>query len=589
MQNNLVELWSLFDFVFPMRLGNLVDFKNQFEIPIRIGGYANASNLQVQTATRCAETLKDAIAPYLLQRLKVDVASDLPKKTERVLFCRLTKSQRQAYESFLAGSDMGSILNGRRQVLYGVDILRKICNHPDLQDHRVLSKKSGYNYGSGAKSGKMVVVKELLEMWRKGGHKTLLFAQHRIMLDILETYIKGMQGINYRRMDGTTAIGARQNMIDEFNNDPDAHVFLLTTKVGGLGINLTGADRVIIYDPDWNPSTDMQARERAWRLGQKREVEIYRLMVAGTIEEKIFHRQIFKQFLTNKILKDPKQRQTFQLQDLHDLFTLADASDGGTETGRLFEGTEVRFDGQPQPTTTATTNEVRVAPVLDTIESLGLQNPAGIASVRPYDNGHEEPKSTDVVGTGDADKRIMESLFARSGVHSALEHDQIINGKAIVAADPKMIEREAKKIAGEAARELEKAEEVARRTSPGTMTWTGRYGTGGRPRAIGRAGPASSVIIAGLQNHHASGTSRNEPFVVGPKGKGFLKLIRDFLVAHGNRAYTQNLIDHFNRLCTTPERSVEFKEMLKRIATLQKGSRGRGCWVLKDEYKPGHC
>ncbi|KAL9072875.1 MAG: hypothetical protein Q9157_004940, partial [Trypethelium eluteriae] len=340
MQNNLTELWSLFDFVFPMRLGTLVNFRNQFEIPIKQGGYANASNLQVETAMRCAETLKDTISPYLLQRFKIDVAADLPKKSERVLFCKLTKLQRDAYERFLRSDEMNAILVGKRQALFGVDILRKICNHPDLQDHKMLATKIGYNYGSGVKSGKMQVVKALLEIWKRGGHKTLLFAQHRIMLDILEKFIKGIEGFNYRRMDGNTSIRDRQDLVDEFNRDQDLHVFLLTTKVGGLGVNLTGADRVIIFDPDWNPSTDVQARERAWRLGQKREVEIYRLMTAGTIEEKIYHRQIFKQFLTNKILKDPKQRQTFQLRDLHDLFTLGSQDEDQTETSTLFKGTE---------------------------------------------------------------------------------------------------------------------------------------------------------------------------------------------------------------------------------------------------------
>ncbi|CAD0044944.1 unnamed protein product [Aureobasidium pullulans] len=322
MQNNLTELWSLFDFVFPMRLGTLVSFKQQFETPIKQGGYANASNLQV------------------------DVASDLPKKSERVLFCKLTKPQRDAYEYFLNSGDMTAILNGKRQALYGIDILRKICNHPDLTEHKTLSIRADYNYGNPNKSGKMQVVKALLEIWKKNGHKTLLFAQHRIMLDILERFIREMGGINYLRMDGNTSIKDRQTLVDKFNKNPDLHVFLLTTKVGGLGVNLTGADRVIIYDPDWNPSTDVQARERAWRLGQKREVEIYRLMTAGTIEEKIYHRQIFKQFLTNKILRDPKQRQTFQLRDLHDLFTLGEASaDGQTETGSIFKGTEVQLSG----------------------------------------------------------------------------------------------------------------------------------------------------------------------------------------------------------------------------------------------------
>ena len=581
MQNNLVELWSLFDFIFPMRLGTLVDFKAQFDIPIRIGGYANASNLQVQTATRCAEALKDAISAYLLQRMKSDVAADLPKKTERVLFCKLTKVQREAYETFLNGDDMRSITNGKRQVLYGIDILRKICNHPDLQDHRNLSVKPGYNYGSGNKSGKMVVVKELLDIWTKSGHKALLFCQHRIMLDILERYIRNIGGINYRRMDGTTPIAIRQSLVDEFNTNPEAHVFLLTTKVGGLGVNLTGASRVIIYDPDWNPSTDVQARERAWRLGQKKEVEIYRLMVAGTIEEKIFHRQIFKQFLTNKILKDPKQRQTFQMSDLHDLFTLGDSTDASTETSRLFQGTEVNFNAD---------NNSSMA--VDEVTNQDLQEVIGISSIQTYDP--QEAKKGDTEQTT-SDSRIMEGIFARSGVQSALEHDQIINGRRVITADPRAVEMEARKVAAEAAKELKKAEAVARTIPAGVPTWTGQFGTGGRPQTV-RAGPASSSILLGLQNRPVGIQSSESSRATTPTskrpaagnqrlGKEFMGKMRDYLVAHGGKVYTQNLIDHFNRYCTTPERTAEFKAMIKEIALLEKGGRGRGLWILKEEYK----
>ncbi|MCJ1383407.1 hypothetical protein MMC17_006521 [Xylographa soralifera] len=608
MQNNLVELWSLFDFVFPMRLGTLVNFRQQFEIPIRQGGYANASNLQVQTASKCAEMLKDTISPYLLQRIKVDVAADLPKKTEQVLFCKLTRSQREAYENFLGSDDMSSILNGKRQVLYGVDILRKICNHPDLQEHRVLSVKPSYNYGIASKSGKMIIVKELLDVWKRGGHKTLLFAQHRIMLDILEKYIKSMDGINYRRMDGNTPISSRQAMVDEFNTNPEAHVFLLTTKVGGLGINLTGADRVIIYDPDWNPSTDIQARERAWRLGQKREVQIYRLMVAGTIEEKIFHRQIFKQFLTNKILRDPKQRQTFQLKDLHDLFSLGRADEEATETGRLFEGAEVKFGNgtnnlpPPAPIDTTRWGGETVAEEANDVQAVrGL---AGVASIETVDAKDEPNNSHNTsVDAVNSEARIMEGIFARSGVHSALEHDQIINGKKVIAADPKIIEREARKVAAEAAAELKKAEQIARNVPVGTPTWTGQFGTAGRPehqnmrgfgRGVGRGGPSSASILAGLQSRqavnasasaqNANGSPARMSGQSGPRGTSFMKLIRDYMIAHGGKVHTQMLIDHFNRHCNTPEKTAEFKAMLKEIATLQKGSRGRGAWILKDDY-----
>ncbi|KAF9997720.1 DNA repair protein rhp26, partial [Modicella reniformis] len=337
-QNNLNELWSLFDFVFPGRLGTLPVFQSQFAIPINLGGYANASNIQVQTAYKCACVLRDLINPYLLRRMKIDVASDMPKKSEQVLFCKLTPPQRAAYEDFLKSNEMTSIQEGKRHSLYGIDLVRKICNHADILGRDL--HKNEPDYGHYSKSGKMVVVKALLEMWQKGDHRVLLFSQTRTMLDILEKFIKN-KGYVYRRMDGTTPIQNRMGLVDEFNARDDIYVFLLTTKVGGLGVNLTGADRVIIFDPDWNPSTDVQARERAWRLGQTRSVTIYRLMTSGTIEEKIYHRQIFKQFLTNKILKDPKQRRFFKNHDMADLFTLEGEDAVGTETGGIFQGSEV--------------------------------------------------------------------------------------------------------------------------------------------------------------------------------------------------------------------------------------------------------
>ncbi|KAK2628557.1 hypothetical protein QTJ16_001660 [Diplocarpon rosae] len=600
MQNNLVELWSLFDFVFPMRLGTLVNFRQSFEVPIKLGGYANATNLQVLTATKCAETLKAAISPYLLQRLKVDVASDLPKKSEQVLFCKLTKPQREAYELFLSSDEMSSIMNRTRQSLYGIDILRKICNHPDLLDPR-LKGKPDYKWGNPNKSGKMQVVKALLEMWKGFGHKTLLFSQGVQMLNIIEEFIRGLGGFNYLRMDGGTNVKDRQSLVDRFNNDPDLHVFLLTTKVGGLGVNLTGANRVIIFDPDWNPSTDVQARERAWRLGQKKEVTIYRLMTAGTIEEKIYHRQIFKQFLTNKILKDPKQRQTFQMKDLYDLFTLGGTDDGTTETGEMFKGTEVQFKKTPEPAaleekvavqSTGTATAVQSGVVSQGITQSDIpeqgdigtdvRNLAGVASLEAFrgDPDEKDPPSEEA--------RLMEGIFARSGVHSALEHDQIINGKKKIAGDRGMLEREAKKVAAEAAIALRKAGEAARSITPGTVTWTGEFGSAGRPINLRRgAGSSSAGILSGL----ASRQGLSAPGVAGggrpPSGKDFMKLIRDFIKRQGGSVPSQALVNHFNRMCTTGQQTAEFKHMLGEIARLEKGSnlRMRGRWVLKDEFK----
>ncbi|KAK7722964.1 DNA repair protein rhp26 [Botryosphaeria dothidea] len=644
MQNNLVELWSLFDFIYPMRLGTLPEFRNQFENPIRFGGYANASNLQVETAMQCAEILKETISPYLLQRFKIDVAADLPKKTERVLFCRLTVTQRQAYEEFLKSPEMNSILEGKRQALFGIDILRKVCNHPDLIHHKSARHTSDPKYGSGSKSGKMQVVKELIQMWKKKDHKTLLFAQHRIMLDILEKFVKKLGDINYLRMDGSTNIKDRQDLVDRFNNDPNLHVFLLTTKVGGLGVNLTGADRVIIYDPDWNPSTDVQARERAWRLGQKREVEIYRLMTAGTIEEKIYHRQIFKQFLTNKILRDPKQRQTFQLKDLHDLFTLGHPDDE-TETGNLFQGTETRFSHSP------TRNGEDTAKRDEEMSRIqGIQRGEDFRGEvdKPARPKNQEEGSDDQPAGSNKDERLMSTIFARSGVQSSVEHDSIIGSNSKkVGPDPTLIAKMAREKAEKAAQELARSGEIARNVPVGTVTWTGEVGSAGRPpspsprpRGLGasrgggarggRGGLGSSSVLAHLSARQgrdtpaANSAARRAALPVTNSGRAtptnngarssasssrggtprptaadrsrkqdlegteLFKAIRNFMQAHDGVVFTEMIKQQFQwQVGEGREKAEEFRAMLNRLARLEKPSRGdgRGRWVLKAEWR----
>ncbi|KAH6625084.1 SNF2 family N-terminal domain-containing protein [Chaetomium sp. MPI-SDFR-AT-0129] len=617
MQNNLTELWSLFDFIYPMRLGTLVAFRTQFEIPIRLGGYANATNLQILTAQKCAETLKDAISPYLLQRLKVDVAADLPKKSEQVLFCKLSKPQREAYELFLKSEDMASILNRTRQSLYGIDILRKICNHPDLLDPR-LKTKPGYTWGDDSKSGKMAVVKSLLPMWKRLGHKTLLFSQGVQMLDIIEAFVQRLDNVRYLRMDGKTPVKQRQSLVDQFNTDPELDVFLLTTKVGGLGVNLTGANRVIIFDPDWNPSTDVQARERAWRLGQKKEVTIYRLMTAGTIEEKIYHRQIFKQFLSNKVLKDPKQQTSFNLSDLHDLFTLSSYEDGVTETSEIFKGSDVKNFKRADPQQlvlpgrdaappipkhlrdkSAPKPEPNEAPPTETASADGddqenmLRTIDGIAGLETYENPSAPPPNEE--------DRLMEGLFAGSAVHSALEHDEIINGKKAVQADRKMLQQEANRIAAQAAISLRRAGEQARNVPIGTVTWTGEVGEAGRPTNIrrGHRGPGSAAILAGVASRQGLGSGSASPAggsragtpITGEqaqnlRARDFERMIPEFIRRHNGHVPSKLLVDHFNQYCAGSRQADEFKLALGKVAKMEKrGSSMRGIWTLKPEFR----
>ncbi|KAI0541484.1 SNF2 family N-terminal domain-containing protein [Xylaria digitata] len=585
-QNNLVELWSLFDFIYPMRLGTLVDFRKQIEIPIKIGGYANASHLQIMTAEKTAQALKDSISPYLLQRLKVDVAADLPKKREQVLFCKLTKLQYETYRLFLDSKEMGDVLKGNTQSFFGIDRLRKICNHPDLADPNIKARHPE-SWGAPNKSGKMQVLKALLGMWKKLGHKTLLFSQTVQMLDILEQFVRDLGNIQYLRMDGKTPIKMRQVLVDKFNKTPDIDLFLLTTKVGGLGVNLTGANRVIIYDPDWNPSTDVQARERAWRLGQKKDVTIYRLMTAGTIEEKIYHRQIFKQFLSNKVLKDPKHRTTFNLNDLHDLFTLGSSDETGTETARLFKESEVNIHKTGAPPVTTNSAHGKSVDSNQNTSSGGeernrLQHIDGVASLEDYESGEEKKSATK------EEDRIMEGLFARSGVQSAHEHDAIVGGKQKPRADRAILQQEAARVANEAASVLRRAKEQARHVPIGTVTWTGEVGEGGRPSNIrrGRGGPGSASVLSNLSDRQglsSSGSESPRPGRPTMRLNDFLKAIPQFIQRHGGRVPTKSIVDHFNPHCKTRDQTAEFKEALNRVAKMDsRGSSMRGIWVLRE-------
>lgn len=357
MQNSLIELWSLFDFMRPGLLGTYTAFMEHFALPITQGGYANATEYQEATALEIAKALRALITPYMLRRTKAEVQEHikLPEKKEQVLFCALSREQRDLYMGYLMSSTIRSVLDKdnkygdplRARILVALSTLRKICNHPDLylyeaqEDYEQIDVD---HFGHWKRSGKMTVVNSLLKIWQKQGHRTLIFSQSRAMLCILEQYLQNQQ-FKYLKMDGFVNVGQRQNLIKTFNENTEYMVFLATTRVGGLGVNLTGADRVIIYDPDWNPATDDQAKERAWRIGQERNVTVYRLLSAGTIEEKIYQRQIFKHFLSNKILIDPHQKNVLTTSTLQSLFNFEEPNhEGDTETATLFKHTKVNVE-----------------------------------------------------------------------------------------------------------------------------------------------------------------------------------------------------------------------------------------------------
>ncbi|KAL4558658.1 hypothetical protein LXL04_036859 [Taraxacum kok-saghyz] len=600
-QNRLSELWSLFDFVFPGKLGVLPVFEAEFAVPISVGGYANASPLQVSTAYRCAVVLRDLIMPYLLRRMKSDVNAYLPNKTEHVLFCSLTQTQRQLYRAFLASSDVEQIFNGDRNSLYGIDIMRKICNHPDLLERAHAAHNP--DYGNPERSGKMKVVANVLKVWKQQGHRVLLFAQTQQMVDILEGFLVA-EGYCYRRMDGMTPVRQRMTLMDEFNGCDEIFVFVLTTKVGGLGTNLTGANRVIIFDPDWNPSTDMQARERAWRIGQTKDVTVYRLITRGTIEEKVYHRQIYKHFLTNKILKNPQQKRFFKARDMKDLFTLNDDDDkqnGTTETSNLFSQISEDVNIVKNENTPETSTKKKSKSKEKEKEKIDEDN----------NNGG---------GGGIEDEtNILRSLFDAQGIHSAVNHDVIMNAND---SEKVRIDEHASQVAQRAAEALRQSRMLRSRESIAVPTWTGRSGTAGapgrkfgstvnsklttkttKPEEASASGSGSSAFQVGALGGKALTSSEllakirgtREQAVSDATGGGaprlggavqpevLIRQICSFLQERGGVSDSGSIVEYFKDRIPSKDLPV-FKSLLKEIATLQKNPNGSS-WILKPEYQ----
>jgi DNA excision repair protein ERCC-6 len=299
-QNSLKELWSLFDFVYPGRLGTLQVFETEFANPIRAGGFMNASKLQYEIAIRCAATLQRIVRPYLLRRRKADLAliAKLPAKTERVLFCTISDRQRDIYKEIISSNEVRNVIAKRIPAFRAITTLRKLCNHPILvyQNGKIVwqaaesnlfanKRKSLYNMdidkvrydsddeddveqndflnliqksesGKGISwvdSGKLLVLSKILPLWYKENHKVLIFSQTVSMLYLIEDMLQEMN-FTYLKLDGHTPVGKRSQLISTFN-EPNSKYFvmLLTTRTGGVGISLTAANRVILFDPDWNP------------------------------------------------------------------------------------------------------------------------------------------------------------------------------------------------------------------------------------------------------------------------------------------------------------------------------------------------
>lgn len=286
LQNNLRELWALLNFLLP----EVFDDPEIFELGSQIDKNNTISaEEQEKKNVELIQSMHRILRPFILKRSKDTVDLKLPPKTEIHIFVGLTESQLNMYKSILTKKPFNEDTPAIRNILMQ---LRKCCNHPFLfpgvegEDTTLESLVSS--------SGKMIVLDKMLERFKAQGKQVLIFSQFTSMLSIIEDYLL-FKEYSYCRIDGETFIDERERQIEEFNcENSEKFVFLLSTRAGGLGINLASADTVIIFDSDWNPQVDLQAMDRAHRIGQKSEVRVYRLVAESTVEEKMIERQRIK-------------------------------------------------------------------------------------------------------------------------------------------------------------------------------------------------------------------------------------------------------------------------------------------------------
>ncbi|XP_060685884.1 DNA repair and recombination protein RAD54-like isoform X1 [Hemiscyllium ocellatum] len=366
-QNDLLEYFSLVHFINAGILGTAQEFKKRFELPILKGRDADASDSERQHGEEKLKELISIVNRCLIRRTSDILSKYLPVKIEQIVCCRLTPLQSELYKLFLKQAkpaiEMEQAHSGKMSVssLSSITSLKKLCNHPTLIYEKCVEGEEGFQgalnlFPSGYStksvepqlSGKMLTLDYILAMTRStSSDKVVLVSNYTQTLDLFEKLCRDRRYL-YVRLDGTMTVKKRAKIVERFNNPTNPEfIFMLSSKAGGCGLNLIGANRLVMFDPDWNPANDEQAMARIWRDGQKKICYIYRLLSTGTIEEKIFQRQTHKKALSSCVVDEEQDvERHFSLGELKELFTLNETTASDThdrlKCRRCVNGHQVR-------------------------------------------------------------------------------------------------------------------------------------------------------------------------------------------------------------------------------------------------------
>lgn len=338
-QNDLSEFFMMVDFVNPDLLGSFKTFTKNFEIPIVKSRQPNALNKDIEKGEARTGELVALTSMFILRRTAELLSKYLPSKTEYVLLCRPTAAQVSTYQHVLACPAFQGALGSSEASLQLITVLKKVCNSPSLLNGKSLSDPSApvssltasllasvppQLLRTNAGSTKVRVLDQLMHNLRTTtSEKIILVSNYTATLDLLQTLLTSLS-YPYLRLDGSTPSSKRLELVDTFNRSPasECFAFLLSAKSGGQGLNLIGASRLVLFDVDWNPATDLQAMARIHRDGQKRPCVVYRFVMAGGMDEKIWQRQTTKLGLASNIMEQKRGTSNFTKEELKDLFRL---------------------------------------------------------------------------------------------------------------------------------------------------------------------------------------------------------------------------------------------------------------------------
>ncbi|CAD6594070.1 MAG: helicase [Alectoria sarmentosa] len=338
-QNDLSEFFMMVDFVNPDLLGSFKSFTKDFEVPIVKSRQPGALKKDIEKGEARSEELASLTSMFILRRTADILSKYLPSKTEYVLICRPTAAQASTYQHVLACLAFQGALGSSEASLQLITVLKKVCNSPLLLNGKTLSDPSPvvspltaallasvppHLLRTNAGSTKIRVLDQLMHNLRTTtSEKIVLVSNYTTTLDLLQSLLTSLS-YPYLRLDGSTPSSKRQELVDTFNRCPtsECFAFLLSAKTGGVGLNLIGASRLVLFDVDWNPATDLQAMARIHRDGQKRPCVIYRFVMAGGLDEKIWQRQTTKLGLASNIMDQKGGTSNFTKEELKDLFRL---------------------------------------------------------------------------------------------------------------------------------------------------------------------------------------------------------------------------------------------------------------------------